>query len=242
MWEVADLEKTVRQNAAVKSKTIQESSTRTRDAIPTKTEMMRALAERHGVENQEKISKASVAICGLGGLGSNIAVALARAGVGRLHLIDFDKVDLSNLNRQQYAVSQLGCNKTEALCENIKAIAPYCEIVTDTVKITEDNVETLLADEDIICEAFDKAEQKAMLVNSVLEKFPDKYLVAGSGMAGFDSANSIKTRRVTKRFYLCGDETTDIADGIGLVAPRVMVCAAHQAQMVLRIILGELDA
>lgn len=213
----------------------------TKTEIPTKEEMTRSLEARHGVERQKKISSASVAVCGLGGLGSNIAIALARAGIGRLHLIDFDKVDISNLNRQQYAISQLGRDKTEALSENIKAIAPYCEIVTDTVKITEDNVETLLAEEDIICEAFDKAEQKAMLVNSVLEKFPDKYLVAGSGMAGFGSANSIKTRRVTKHFYLCGDETSDIADGIGLVAPRVMLCAAHQAHMVLRIITGEYD-
>lgn len=198
-----------------------------------------ALEERHGAELQKKFSQASIAVCGLGGLGSNIAIALARAGIGRLHLIDFDTVDISNLNRQQYAVSQLGSSKTEVLQETLRAIAPYVETVIDTVRITEDNLEGLLKEDDIICEAFDKADQKAMLVNGVLEKFPDKYLVSGSGMAGMGSANHIKTRRVTKRFYLCGDEVSDVADGMGLVSARVMVCAAHQAHMVLRILAGE---
>ena len=105
--------------------------------------MLHALEERHGIETQKRFSKASVAICGLGGLGSNIAIMLARAGIGRLHLIDFDKVDLSNLNRQQYAVSQLGMYKTQALTETLKAIAPYCAIVARTERITENNIKDL---------------------------------------------------------------------------------------------------
>ena len=64
-------------------------------------------------------------------------------------------------------------------------------------------------------------------------------MVAASGMAGLVSDNSIKTRKITKRFYLCGDEVSDVADTIGLVAPRVMLCAAHQAHMILRILAGE---
>lgn len=216
----------------------QEKNMPAKESIPTKEEIMRELEARHGIEHQRKINSASVAICGLGGLGSNIAIALARAGVGRLHLIDFDRVDISNLNRQQYLLSQLGSYKTEALRDTIKAIAPYCEVIINTTKITEENIEALLEKEDIICEAFDKAEEKAMLVNKVLETFPEKYLVAASGMAGFDSANSIKTRRVMKHFYLCGDEERDIAEGVGLVSSRVMLCAAQQAHMVLRIIIG----
>ena len=90
----------------------------------------------------------------------------------------------------------------------------------------------------MICEAFDNAEAKAMLVNTVLESMPEKFLVAASGMAGFDSGNAITTRKVTKRFYVCGDGKSDVADGIGLVAPRVMLCAAHQALTVIRLILG----
>ena len=209
--------------------------------IPSREEMTKALEERHGVAIQKRFSEASVAICGLGGLGSNVAIMLARAGIGRLHLIDYDKVDLSNLNRQQYAVSQLGMYKTQALADTLKAIAPYCEVVTDTVRVTEDNIEELLRGEQIICEAFDQAEAKAMLVNGVIEHFPEKYLLSGSGMSGFGSANEIKTRKLTKHVYLCGDEVGDIADGIGLVSSRVMVCAAHEAHMVLRILLEEYE-
>lgn len=207
-------------------------------SYPSKEEMLRALEERHGADIQKKFCAASVAVCGLGGLGSNIALSLARAGVGRLHLIDFDKVDISNLNRQQYTVSQLGMYKTKALSSFISEVAPYCEIVTDTVKISEDNVKQLLGDEDIICEAFDRAEEKAMLVNSVSENFADKYLVAASGMAGLGDADSIKTRKITNRFYLCGDGVSGMEDGMGLFAPRVAVCAGHMAQTVLRIIAG----
>ena len=209
--------------------------------IPTKEEMQRTLEARHGKELQAKFTGSTVAICGLGGLGSNIAVALARAGVGRLILIDFDKVDISNLHRQQYQADQIGLYKTEALTENLKRIAPYVEIISYAVRITAENFQKLLQDADIICEAFDDAEAKAMLVNGVLEQLHTKYLIAASGMAGLGSANSIKTRRVMERFYLCGDGVSDVADDIGLVAPRVMLCAAHQAQMVLRILSGEYE-
>ena len=209
--------------------------------IPSKEELQRTLEARHGKELQAKFTGSTVAICGLGGLGSNIAVSLARAGIGRLILIDFDKVDISNLHRQQYQADQIGFYKTEALTENLKRIAPYVEIVSHSVHVTEENFQELLQDADIICEAFDDAEAKAMLVNGVLEKLHTKYLIAASGMAGLGSANSIKTRRVMERFYLCGDGVSDVADDIGLVAPRVMLCAAHQAQMVLRILSGNYE-
>ena len=209
--------------------------------IPTKEEMQRALEARHGKELQAKFTGSTAAICGLGGLGSNIAVSLARAGIGRLILIDFDKVDISNLHRQQYQADQIGLYKTEALTETLKRIAPYVEIVSHSVRMTEENFQELLQDADIICEAFDDAEAKAMLVNGVLEQLHTKYLIAASGMAGLGSANSIKTRRVMERFYLCGDGVSDVGDDIGLVAPRVMLCAAHQAQMVLRILSGNLE-
>ena len=209
--------------------------------IPTREEMRAALAERHGAERQARFESASVAVCGLGGLGSNVAVSLARAGVGHLHLIDFDRVDISNLNRQQYFTDQLGVYKTEALTQTLTRIAPYIRITSDTVKLTEENIPELLGSYDIICEAFDRADQKAMLCNCVLEKLPDKYLVAASGMAGLDSSNRIVTRRLSKRFYLCGDGTSDVADGLGLISARVAVCAAHEATMILRIISGEYE-
>ncbi len=209
--------------------------------IPTKEEMQRTLEARHGKQLQAKFTDSTVAICGLGGLGSNIAVSLARVGIGKLILIDFDKVDISNLHRQQYKANQIGYHKTDALKANLQEISPYVDIMTHTVRITEDNLTELLQDADIICEAFDDAEAKAMLANGVLEQLHTKYLIAASGMAGLGSANSIKTRRVMERFYLCGDGVSDVADDIGLVAPRVMLCAAHQAQMVLRILSGNLE-
>lgn len=207
--------------------------------IPSREVMREALNIRHGEDLQNKISAARVAVCGLGGLGSNIAIALARAGVGHLHLIDFDRVDLTNLNRQQYAVGQLGQYKTDALRETLSLVSPYCDVTCDTIQVTEENLPDLLKTEDYICEAFDRAEAKAMLVSGVLEHFPEKYLVAGSGLAGLGSANTIQTRRVSKRFYLCGDGTSDSSVGLGLVASRVLVCAAHEANMILRLIAGE---
>ena len=211
-------------------------------AIPSKQELDNALIARHGAELHTRLSKASVAICGLGGLGSNVAIALARAGVGHLHLLDFDRVDISNLNRQQYFVRQLGQFKTEALRDNLKEIAPYMKVTTSTVRITEENVPMLLTEADVICEAFDKSEAKAMLVNAVLEHFPDKWLVSGNGMAGKESANLIRTRRIGRRFLLCGDGVSDIETSGSLFSARVMVCAAHEALAVIRILAGDFDA
>lgn len=121
--------------------------------ILTKELIYQTLNDRHGKINQKKLNNAKVAIAGLGGLGSNIAVALARIGVGHLHLIDFDKVDISNLNRQHYFISHLNKYKTQALTEQLQMINPYLNIITDCIKVTEDNVFSLFKDEDIICEA-----------------------------------------------------------------------------------------
>lgn len=210
--------------------------------IPTKKEWMEALNARHGRELQRRFLGATVAVCGLGGLGSNIAVSLARAGIGKLVLIDFDKVDITNLHRQQYKVNQIGQYKTEALAANLLEFAPYVEIQIITAKLSEENLTMHLKEADIVCEAFDNSEAKAMLVNGVLERLPGCYLVAASGMAGLYTPNTIKTRKMGKRFYLCGDGISDVEDTIGLVAPRVMLCAAHQAQTVLRILAGEYEA
>jgi sulfur carrier protein ThiS adenylyltransferase len=199
------------------------------------------LEQRHGKALQGKFSAATVAVCGLGGLGSNIAISLARVGIGKLILIDFDRVDISNLHRQQYKATQIGKYKAQALAENLQEIAPYLEVRAVTARITEENYMDLLHDADVICEAFDNAEAKAMLANAVLETMPYKYLVAASGMAGMGTPNTIRTRKITKYFYLCGDEISDAADNIGLVAPRVMLCAAHQAHTVLRILADEFE-
>lgn len=212
------------------------------DLIPAKEEMRKALAERHGGKLQEKFSSATVAVCGLGGLGSNIAAALVRAGIGKLILIDFDRVDVANLNRQQYKASQVGMPKSEALAENLREADPYADIEVFDERITPENIEKLLGGADIICEAFDDPEEKAMLVSEATERMPEKYIIAASGMAGLGSSNDIKTRKVGDRLYICGDGRSDVSDGCGILSSRVMLCAAHQAHMVLRIIAGDEDA
>ncbi|MDO4340090.1 MAG: sulfur carrier protein ThiS adenylyltransferase ThiF [Eubacteriales bacterium] len=199
-------------------------------------ELQEALCQRHSPEIQNKLNNARVAVAGLGGLGSNVAFALARIGVGHLHLVDFDRVDISNLNRQQYFIRHLGMYKTDALKEELQQINPYLDIRTDCVRVTEENLTELFRDDEIVCEAFDVPECKAMLVNGILEHFPDKPLVAASGMAGYGGSNEIRTRRVMKNFYLCGDESTEPAYAKGLMAPRVAICAGHEANMIVELI------
>ncbi len=203
----------------------------------SKEEIQEALCRRHTPEIQERLNKGRVAISGLGGLGSNAASALARIGVGHLHLIDFDRVDLTNLNRQHYFMRHVGMYKTDALREQLLDINPYLDIQTDCVRVCEENIKELFAKDDIICEAFDVPENKAMLVNGVLEQFPDKIVVSASGMAGYGDSNMIRTRKVADRFYLCGDETSDSGAGMGLMAPRVSICAGHEANLIARLLI-----
>ena len=210
--------------------------------IPTEEEYAQALIERHTRPVYEKLRSARVAIAGLGGLGSNIAVSLTRAGVGELLLVDFDRVEISNLNRQQYDTADLGRPKTEALRDHLLRINPYITLKTRTIRVDATNAAEVFGAYGIVCEAFDKAGAKAMLINALLEHCPQTYLVSGSGMAGYLSANTITTRRVFNRLYLCGDGVTDMADANGLMAPRVAVCANHEANMALRLILGATDA
>ena len=175
----------------------------------TKEEIRQALIERHTLPVQERLERARVAIAGLGGLGSNVAFFLARIGVGHLHLIDFDRVDITNLNRQQYFMRHIGMYKTDALREELEQINPYLEIVPDRVKVSQENLASLFAEDGIVCEAFDDPEAKAMLVNGILEYYPGKLLVAASGMAGYGASNEIHTRKVGNCFYLCGDEASE---------------------------------
>ena len=207
--------------------------------IPSREELQKALLARYTREEAEKLWKAEVAVAGLGGLGSNVSVFLARAGVGHLHLIDFDKVDMTNLNRQHYFISHLGMDKTEALKEQLLQINPWLDIETSCEKVTEENIPRLFQNAGIICEAFDRPENKAMLVNGCREFFPEKPLVCASGMGGFGRSNDIVTRQVGRNFYLCGDGTSGIEEGQGLAAPRVALCASHEANQILELILND---
>lgn len=206
--------------------------------MPGREELESMMMARHTPAVHKKLKEGQVAIAGLGGLGSNIAVMLARIGVGRLLLVDFDVVEPSNLNRQSYYVRHLGMPKTLALQSQLAEINPFVAVETRSLRVEAENVAAIFAGCDILCEAFDKPEAKAMLVNTALAELPGVKIVAASGMAGFASANAIRTTRPLARLYVCGDLETGAAAGRGLMAPRVQVCAGHQANMVLRLLLG----
>ena len=201
-----------------------------------KTALQQALHKGLTAEQSQRLQAAKVAIVGLGGLGSNVALWLARLGVGQLLLYDFDKVELSNLNRQYYFLEDVGQYKATALLGHLKAVNPYGNYHSRVVQLTEDNLAELLSEAHIVCEALDKPEAKALLVNGVLESFPDKYLVSASGLAGFASSASMQVRQVTPHFYLCGDGVSDMLQ-LPLCGARVGLCAAQEALTIARIIL-----
>lgn len=190
-------------------------------------------------EAREKLRNSKVAIAGLGGLGSNIAVMLVRSGVGKLLLVDFDKVDISNLNRQAYSIPHLGTEKTQALSQILKDINPDVEIETLCTKVTEENAKEIFEKYPIVCEAFDKADQKAMLISTLLSQCKNTTVISGNGMAGYSDANAIKTRKITDRLYICGDGVADIDKGDILMASRVLICAGHQANKAIQLILDK---
>lgn len=208
----------------------------------TQEQLEQAMDRRFSKEVYKRFKQAKVCIAGLGGLGSNIALMLARSGIGTLKLIDFDDVDITNLNRQAYRIEHIGIPKTKALQEMIGEINPYIRVETVQEKVTEENIKEIFTGERLVCEAFDNPEYKAMLVNYLLEQQSDTVVVSGSGMAGVGSSNYICTKQKMKRLYVCGDGESDAYAGMGLLSPRVSICAGHQANMLLRLILGETES
>lgn len=206
--------------------------------MPKQEELESMMMARHTPHVHEKLKKGKVAVAGLGGLGSNIAIMLARIGVGHLLLVDFDIVEPSNLNRQHYNISHLGLPKTMALKKQIEEINPFIEVETKDVRVTEENVVEIFDEFEIICEAFDKPQAKSILVNVGLAELPNAKIVAASGMAGYESSNLIQTVHKMKRLYVCGDLENGAMVGRGLMAPRVQICAGHQANMILRLLVG----
>jgi sulfur carrier protein ThiS adenylyltransferase len=210
-----------------------------RGEVPDAEELEALMAARHTPGVHEAVQRSSVGIAGLGGLGSAIAIALARIGVGRLVLADFDVVEPSNLNRQQYFVDQIGQLKTDAMQANLARIHPYVEVETHTVRLTAENVPAVFGDVDVLVEAFDKPDAKAMIMEVCATAMPDTPLVMASGLAGHAPSNTIQSRQLGRQVTLVGDLVEAAGPGKGLMAPRVGVAAHHQANAVLRILLGE---
>jgi len=206
---------------------------------PSEEEIEALLTARHTPGVHEKVRTATVGIAGVGGLGSAVAVALARIGVGRLVVADFDVVEPSNLNRQQYFIDQIGLPKVDALKTNLRRINPCVQVAPFFARLDKLNIPQVFGVVDVMVEAFDAPDQKAMLVETFLASCPGKPIVAASGMAGFALSNTILTRRAATNLYLVGDGETAARVGEGLMAPRVGIAAHHQANAVLRLLLGE---
>ena len=184
------------------------------------------------------LQKAVIGIAGAGGLGSNIAVSLARAGIGKLIVADFDIIEPSNLNRQQFFIDQIGIPKVIALLENLNKICPFTQYQMHEIKLNEENIPFIYKDVDIMVEAFDKAEMKTMLIETWLTHFPNKPIIAASGLAGWGKNELLHSRKIDN-LYICGDEETDLQAGISPMAPRVGIVANMQANLVLELILNE---
>jgi sulfur carrier protein ThiS adenylyltransferase len=210
-----------------------------RGEVPDAEEMEHLLYSRHTPGVQEKIKGSTVGIMGLGGLGSVVAVALARVGVGSLLLADYDVVEPSNLNRQQYFVDQVGMKKTKAMQVNLARINPYIKVEIFDGELTEDNIPLIFKDVDVLSECFDGAAIKASACRTALTSLPGTGYVGASGMAGFGENNLITTKKIHNNVYLVGDHESEAQPGQGLMAPRVGIAAHHQANQILRILLGE---
>ncbi|WP_462103769.1 sulfur carrier protein ThiS adenylyltransferase ThiF [Campylobacter concisus] len=209
-----------------------------RGVMPEREVLRAMIASRNSPELNLALSKAVIGVAGLGGLGSNITLSLARVGVKKLVLADFDVVEPSNLNRQQYFVRHIGMKKTQALKELINDVNPFVEVETHDIFLDEKNVASVFGECEILCEAFDNVAGKAMILNEAGASLKDKKIIGASGMAGYFSSNLIKTIKFAKNVYLCGDLTNEAKIGQGLMAPRVAICANHEANLAIRLLMG----
>jgi sulfur carrier protein ThiS adenylyltransferase len=205
----------------------------------SKDEYIKEFLSRQPVEKTNVLKNACVGIAGAGGLGSVVAENLARAGVGKLVIADFDKIEPSNLNRQRFSISQMGMVKVEALCQNIKGFNPFTLIVTKNEKVTASNCTEIFKGCEVVAECFDRADEKAMLVSSLRKHLPEAYVVTVSGIAGTETGSKIELKKLSDKLYMIGDMESDSESGIGLFASRVGIAASMQAHLILRILLGE---
>jgi len=184
------------------------------------------------------LGEKTVGIAGAGGLGSNIATLLTRMKVGHLVIVDYDIVEKVNLNRQNYFLDQVNQKKVKACKDVLRQINKTIQIDTHDLKLTPKNIKKVFKDVDIIIEAFDLPEEKAMLTEFVLKHMPEKVLISASGIAGYESNNTITTKRVNDRFYLVGDSKSKAE--LGMYGPRVNIVAAMQANTAIRVLMGEM--
>jgi len=183
------------------------------------------------------LKRKTVGIAGCGGLGSNAAISLARVGLGSLVLVDFDKVEEGNLNRQYYFSDQVGSYKAIALKENVRRVNPSVAVVAHLVELTPKLITDLFSGCDIVLEAFDRAEMKEMIIECVQTAFPSMPLISGMGMAGWGKNDLIGSMR-SGNLYIVGDQQSEASDENPPLAPRVGIVANMMANLALELMLG----
>jgi sulfur carrier protein ThiS adenylyltransferase len=207
-----------------------------RGEIPSADELESLMVARHTPGVHARMKGAAVGVAGLGGLGSNVSVALVRMGIGTLILADFDLVEPSNLNRQQYFIEHIGMTKTDAMARILASINPYTELITHKIVLDRDNISRVFQEADVIVECLDRAEAKATFIQTVLEVLPETYIIGASGLAGYGDSNSIQTLKLGDKLFMVGDLVTAAEPGRGLMAPRVGIAAHHQANLVVSLL------
>ncbi len=207
-----------------------------RGEIPPVGELEALLVARHTPGIYDVLKNSVVGVAGLGGLGSAVAIALARMGLGTLILVDHDVVEPSNLNRQQYTIDQIGTAKTEAIKIILAKINPYVQVNTKKKTLCKENVPEIFKSVDVLVECFDRAEEKKMLLETAAECLPETFIIGASGLAGYGDSNSIKTWRLSERMFMVGDLEKAAESGLGLMAPRVGIAAHHQANLVISLL------
>jgi len=180
-----------------------------------------------------------VGVAGCGGLGSNAAVALARVGVRKFVLVDFDIIEPSNLNRQYYFRRQLGMKKVDGLRYNLLEIDENIEITAHDMKLEYNDISTVFAGCDLVIEAFDKAEAKQMIAEAMIENMPSTPLIMGIGMAGIGGFHLIRQEKWSDNIYICGDSVSEISESLPPLAPRVGIVSNMQANLALELLLSE---
>jgi len=197
--------------------------------------MQNSLFQRNVPGSTEILNASCVGLAGCGGLGSNAAVALTRAGIGHLILADLDRVELSNLNRQYFFQDDIGQYKVEALAKHLKAINPEVRIDANLNRILPDNISGIFEEASILIEAFDQAGQKKMLIDTWCALYPERPIIVGNGLSGLGRTNELGVVK-SGTIHFCGDLSTESSSG--LCSARVAIVANMQANVAIELLVA----
>jgi sulfur carrier protein ThiS adenylyltransferase len=194
-----------------------------------------ALSGYFSPEQLARVRRTRVGLAGAGGLGSNIAVCLVRSGFRDFEIVDFDLIEMKNLNRQYYFLDEVGQPKAATLAARLNKINPRASVRARQVRLHAGNINDYFQDRDIIFEAFDGAGSKALLLESFAES--GKLLVFGNGLAGLSNENEIKIKKVRQNIFMVGDGVSGVGSDKPPLAPRVVACASLMAACALEALL-----